>query len=269
MPTFAAIDIGSNSCRLAIASVQQHRLKTLVEDREVTRLGESVFETGVISPEAMANTIKTLKRFQKSVQAQVVDKVRVVATSAVRDARNSEAFRAWVKSATGWTVEVISGLEEGRLIHLGIVTHEPGAQGRCLLIDLGGGSCEVTISDHGRIQEMVSLPLGAVRLQAEFLRNDPPGKEDIARLRKFIDRELGQGGAEAGTAEGGAGDCDVGNCGGAGGGEQRAGVGAREEERARGNWKEGGEEGCGEASGDSYRERAGGAQDGGPAGEAE
>jgi exopolyphosphatase/guanosine-5'-triphosphate,3'-diphosphate pyrophosphatase len=192
MPTFAAIDIGSNSCRLAIATVQQHRLKTLFEDREVTRLGESVFETGVISPEAMANTIKTLKRFQKSVQAQVVDKVRVVATSAVRDARNADAFKAWVKSATGWTLEVISGLEEGRLIHLGIVTHEPGAQGKCLLIDLGGGSCEVTVSDHGRIQQMVSLPLGAVRLQAEFLRVDPPTKEDIARLRKFIDRELGR-----------------------------------------------------------------------------
>ena len=120
MPTFAAIDIGSNSCRLAIASVQAHRLKTLFEDREVTRLGESVFETGVISPDAMANTIKTLKRFQKSVQAQVVDRVRVVATSAVRDARNSDAFKAWVKSATGWNLEVISGLEEGRLIHLGI-----------------------------------------------------------------------------------------------------------------------------------------------------
>ena len=192
MPTFAAIDIGSNSCRMAIASVQQHRLKTLFEDREVTRLGESVFETGVISPDAMANTIKTLKRFQKAVQAQVVDKVRVVATSAMRDARNAEAFRAWVKSATGWTVEVISGLEEGRLIHLGVVTHEAGAQGRCLLIDLGGGSCEVTVSDHGRIQQMVSLPLGAVRLRSEFLRADPPSKEDVARLRKYIDRELGR-----------------------------------------------------------------------------
>jgi exopolyphosphatase/guanosine-5'-triphosphate,3'-diphosphate pyrophosphatase len=85
---------------------------------------------------------------------------------------------------------VISGLEEGRLIHLGAVTHEPGARGRCLLIDLGGGSCEVTLSDHGRIQQMVSLPLGAVRLQQEFLRADPPAKEDVARLRKFIDREL-------------------------------------------------------------------------------
>src|SRR5580698_1152576 len=190
MPTFAAIDIGSNSCRLAIASVQQHRLKVLHEDREVTRLGESVFETGVISPESMAGTIKALKRFHKAVQAHVVDKVRVVATSAMRDARNSEAFRAWVKSTTGWNVEVISGLEEGRLIHLGVVTHEPGARGRCLLIDLGGGSCEITVSDAGRIKEMVSLPLGAVRLQQEFLRDDPPQKQDVARLKQYIDREL-------------------------------------------------------------------------------
>ncbi len=174
MPTFAAIDIGSNSSRLKIASVSQHKLKTLHEDREVTRLGESVFQTGVISPDAMANTIKALKRFHKAVQLHVCDKVRVVATSAMRDARNAAAFTEWVKSSTGWNVEVISGLEEGRLIHLGVVTHEPGARGRCVLIDLGGGSCEVTLSDGGRVKEMVSLPLGAVRLQQEFLQHDPP-----------------------------------------------------------------------------------------------
>src|SRR6201999_1910240 len=203
MPTFAAIDIGSNSCRLAIASLQQHRLKTLYEDREVTRLGESVFETGVISPEAMANTIKALKRFHKAAQVHVADRVRVVATSAVRDARNSEAFRAWVKSATGWTVEVISGLEEGRLIHLGVVANEPGARGRCMLIDLGGGSCEVTFSDRGQIQNMVSLPLGAVRLQQEFLQSDPPSKVDVARLRKFIDRGLRRTEGKLGHPRGG------------------------------------------------------------------
>jgi len=190
MPTFAAIDLGSNSVRLKIAAVERHKLKTLHEDREVVRLGESVFQTGVISPDAMANTIRALKRFQKAVQLHVVDRVRVVATSAMRDARNAAAFTAWVKSATGWQVEVISGLEEGRLIHLGIVTLEAGAKGRCLLIDLGGGSCEVTLSDQGRIKEMVSLPLGAVRLQQEFLRTDPPEKQEIARLRQFIDKEL-------------------------------------------------------------------------------
>ena len=193
LATFAAIDIGSNSCRLAIAQVQAHKLKTLYEDREVTRLGESVFETGVISPEAMANTIKALKRFHRAVQTHVVDQVRVVATSAMRDARNAEAFRAWVKSTTGWNVEVISGLEEGRLIHLGIAEYEPGARGKCLLIDLGGGSCEVTVSDGGRVQSMVSLPLGAVRLQQEFLRNDPASKSDVVRLRQFIERELRRG----------------------------------------------------------------------------
>jgi exopolyphosphatase/guanosine-5'-triphosphate,3'-diphosphate pyrophosphatase len=190
MPTFAAIDIGSNSVRLKIATVQQHHLKVVHEDREVVRLGESVFQTGVISPDAMANTIRALKRFQKAVQLQVVDRVRVVATSAMRDARNAAAFTAWVKSATGWNVEVISGLEEGRLIHLGVVTLEPGAKGRCVMIDLGGGSCEVTLSEQGRIREIVSMPLGAVRLQQEFLRNDPPEKQDVARLRQFIDREL-------------------------------------------------------------------------------
>ena len=190
MPTFAAIDIGSNSSRIKIASVSQHKLKTLFEDREVTRLGESVFQTGEISPEAMANTIKALKRFHKAVQLHVVDKVRVVATSAMRDARNASAFTEWVKSSTGWNVEVISGLEEGRLIHLGVVTHEPGAKGKCLLIDLGGGSCEVTVSDGGRVQQMVSLPLGAVRLQQEFLQQDPPSPDDVTRLKQYIDREL-------------------------------------------------------------------------------
>jgi exopolyphosphatase/guanosine-5'-triphosphate,3'-diphosphate pyrophosphatase len=199
MPSFAAIDIGSNSVRLKIAEVQQHQLKTLHEDREVVRLGESVFQSGMISPDAMANTIRALKRFQKAVQLHVVDKTRVVATSAMRDARNASAFTAWVKSATGWDVEVISGLEEGRLIHLGVVTHEPGARARCLLIDLGGGSCEVTLSDQGRLRELVSLPLGAVRLQQEFLRADPPQKDDIARLKQYIDRELRRAEKKLGT----------------------------------------------------------------------
>ncbi len=189
MPTFAAVDIGSNSCRLKISTVQAHRLRMLHEDREVTRLGESVFQTGVIGPEAMETTINALRRFHKAVQLHVVDKVRVVATSAMRDARNAAAFTEWVKSATGWKVEIISGLEEGRLIHLGVVTHEAGAKGRAMLIDLGGGSCEVTVSDGGRIREMVSLPLGAVRLQ-QFLSSDPPAKEDIARLKQYIEREL-------------------------------------------------------------------------------
>ncbi|HYK37311.1 Ppx/GppA phosphatase family protein [Alloacidobacterium sp.] len=192
MQTFAAIDIGSNSCRLKIGRVVQHQLKILHEDREVTRLGGSVFETGLVSPESMAATLDALKRFYRATQLHGADKVRAVATAAMREARNARAFLAWVRDETGWDVEIISGLEEGRLIHRGIMNNEPGTAGRCLLIDVGGGSCEISLSEHKRIKETVSVPLGAVRLTEEFLHSDPPSKEDIARLKQFIARELGR-----------------------------------------------------------------------------
>jgi exopolyphosphatase/guanosine-5'-triphosphate,3'-diphosphate pyrophosphatase len=190
MQTFAAIDIGSNSCRLKIARVVQHRLQVVHEDREVTRLGASVFEAGLVSPDAMASTLRALKRFYKAVQLHGADQVRAVATAAMRDARNGRAFLAWVKDETGWDVEIISGLEEGRLIHRGVMDNESGVAGRCLLIDVGGGSCEVSLSEHKRIVETVSLPLGAVRLTQEFLKSDPPTKAEIAGMRKFVAREL-------------------------------------------------------------------------------
>ena len=190
MPTFAAIDIGSNSCRLKIARVVAHRLKTVHEDREVTRLGASVFESGLVSPEAMALTLRALKRFQRAVQEHAVDQIRAVATAALRDARNGAAFQAWVKAETGWNLEIISGLEEGRLIHRGIMSLEQGVGGRVLLVDLGGGSCEITLSEHKRIKETVSLPLGAVRLTEGFLTADPAPAEGLAQMRLLISREL-------------------------------------------------------------------------------
>ncbi len=188
--TFAAIDIGSNSCRLKIARVVAHRLKTLHEDREVTRLGTSVFETGLVSPDAMAATLRALKRFQRAVQAHGVDQIRVVATAAMRDARNAQAFVTWAKAETGWGIEIISGLEEARLIHRGVITNEPGAGGKVILVDVGGGSCEITLSEHKRIKDTISLPLGAVRLTQEFIPTDPPSEEDMARMKQFVAREL-------------------------------------------------------------------------------
>lgn len=190
MPVFAAVDIGSNSVRLKIARLTGRRLQPIYEDREVTRLGESVFRTGFLSPEAMATTVKVLRRFHRAAQRLGTDSVRVVATSALRDARNSRAFLEWVRSATGWTVEIISGLEEARLIHLGLVSSTKIQAGPVLMIDLGGGSCELTISASGHIRQTVSLPLGAVRLTNEFLHHDPPRKSELKSLRGFITREL-------------------------------------------------------------------------------
>src|SRR5215469_3179749 len=190
MPTLAAVDIGSNSVRLKISRLASHHLVEIHEDREVTRLGESVFRNGFLSPEAIASTVKVLRRFHRAVQRAGAETVRVVATSALRDARNSRAFLEWVRSATGWRVEIISGLEEARLIHLGLTSALRVNSSSVLMIDLGGGSCELTVSKKGHIQETVTLPLGAVRLTNDFLHHDPPRKSEMRQLRGLIGREI-------------------------------------------------------------------------------
>jgi exopolyphosphatase/guanosine-5'-triphosphate,3'-diphosphate pyrophosphatase len=192
MPTFAAIDIGANSVRLKIAALNRRRLETILEDREVTRLGESVFRAGLLDPRAMEHTVKVLRRFHRSVQQHGADRVQIVATSALRDARNGNAFLQWVRAATGWQVEVISGLEEGRLIHLGVMSGSRIKTSPMLLIDLGGGSCELTLSVKEHIEKIVSLPLGAVRLTREFLQHDPPKKKELKELRAFVAEEIGR-----------------------------------------------------------------------------
>ncbi|HWX56395.1 MAG TPA: Ppx/GppA phosphatase family protein [Verrucomicrobiae bacterium] len=189
MPVLAAVDIGSNSVRLSIAELRRGRLVPLHQDREVTRLGEGVFRDGNLDPQAMAHTLKVLRRFHRTAQSYAVDRTRVVATSALRDSNNGRIFAEWVKSATGWKTEIISGMEEGRLIHLGVVANLRGRPARLLLMDLGGGSCELTLSEKGHIKEIMTLPLGAVRLTAEFIQHDPPSKDELKRLHKFIAEE--------------------------------------------------------------------------------
>lgn len=190
MATFAAVDIGSNSVRLKIARLARRGFVTVEEDREVTRLGETVFRTGLLEPQAMSATIKALQRFHRAVQRHGAAAVRVVATSAMREAKNAKAFGDWLRSATGWKIEVITGLEEGRLIHLGVMAGTRLTARRVLLIDLGGGSCELTFSVGGQIQEMASLPLGAVRLTEEFLEHDPPKPKELQRLRAYVAEEV-------------------------------------------------------------------------------
>ncbi len=190
MPAFAAVDIGANSVRLKIARRVRNKLEVIHEDREVVRLGESVFSTGLLAPPAMAHTVKVLRRFRKAVQEHGDVLVRVTATSALRDARNSQAFIDWVHMRTGWKVEVISGVEEARLIHLGVISNLKLRASPLLLMDLGGGSCELTLSEQAQILETNSLPVGAVRLTQHFLHHDPPRKYELERLHSVIGEEL-------------------------------------------------------------------------------
>ncbi len=191
MGRFAAIDIGSNSMRLLVAEVTPDgRLVRLAEDRQVTRLGESVFTKGVLAEDAIKLTEEVLARFRLSLDALGVSAMRVVATSATRDAGNQDEFLARSLAALGTPVEIISGVEEARLIGLGVNAVWPQGEDPVLVVDVGGGSAEFILLQGGTMVEGYSRPLGAVRLKEVFLDKDPPKREQVNRLQEYIDEKL-------------------------------------------------------------------------------
>jgi len=191
MPRYAAVDIGSNSVRMQAAEVVPGSPgRILASERQVTRLGESVFRTGVISPEAMDLACGVLSRMAGIYQGLDVVGVRAVATSAVRDAQNQEEFLERASRALSSRVEVISGQEEARLIHLGVQARWPHNRHRILIVDIGGGSAELILSERGRLAEAFSKPLGAVRLTEAFLKHDPPEPADLHRMNEYIQEKL-------------------------------------------------------------------------------
>jgi exopolyphosphatase/guanosine-5'-triphosphate,3'-diphosphate pyrophosphatase len=187
VPRYAAIDIGSNSIRMEAAEVIAGMGTTiLASEREVTRLGESVFRSGSISEDAMRSTCAVLARMCTVYRKLDVSGVRAVATSAVRDTRNQRQFLARATEAAGTDVEIISGREEARLIHLGVESVWPQADKRTLILDIGGGSAEIIASEHGHLQEAYSKPLGAVRLREAFLKDDPPEPRQLHQMLGYI-----------------------------------------------------------------------------------
>jgi len=191
MSIYSAVDIGSNSIRLAVAEMgpgQPYRL--LASDREVTRLGESVFASGRVSEKALQNTCSVLARFGETCRKWPPAAVRAVATSAIRDARNQPEFLARAGEALGAPVQIISGREEARLIHLGVLSRRAGKGGELLLMDIGGGSAEVIWSRKGEIAYSTSVPLGAVRLTQNFLRHDPPESDELTELQEYIEQQF-------------------------------------------------------------------------------
>jgi exopolyphosphatase / guanosine-5'-triphosphate,3'-diphosphate pyrophosphatase len=191
VPRYAAIDIGSNSIRMEAAEVLPGLgTRILASDREVTRLGESVFRTGQVSEDALKSTLAVLTRMADLYRRLDVVGVRVVATSAIRDTRNQREFLSRASEAAGAPVEIISGREEARLIHLGVESVWPQTDKRVLVIDIGGGSAEIIASDHGRMAEAYSKPLGAVRLKEAFLSSDPPSARQLLQLQTYIQGKL-------------------------------------------------------------------------------
>jgi exopolyphosphatase/guanosine-5'-triphosphate,3'-diphosphate pyrophosphatase len=191
MPRYAAIDIGSNSVRMLAAEAEPASgIRALASDREVTRLGQSVFRTGRVSQEAMDLVSGVLARMAQTYQKLNVLGIRVVATAAIRDASNQQEFLKRASDAAGSPVEIISGQEEARLIHLGVQTLWPQPRKRVLMIDIGGGSAEIIVSDDGKIEFAVSKQLGALRLGEIFLRSDPPRPAELRSLESYIQERI-------------------------------------------------------------------------------
>ncbi|MEO8659071.1 MAG: Ppx/GppA phosphatase family protein [Bryobacteraceae bacterium] len=191
MTRYAAVDIGSNSVRMLAAEFDSKGVRsTLAEDRQVTRLGESVFRTGQVSREAMELVCGVLTRFAATYGKLSVTAVRAVATSAIRDASNQAEFLERASQAVGTQVEIISGTEEARLIHLGVQDRWPHPKHRILIIDVGGGSAEVIAGEDLKQEEAFSRQLGAVRLTEGFLRSDPPTSQQLHQLAEFIEQKL-------------------------------------------------------------------------------
>ncbi|MCU1335381.1 MAG: Ppx/GppA phosphatase [Bryobacterales bacterium] len=201
MSRYAAIDIGSNSIRMLAAEVNsQHSMQVLAADRQVVRLGKTVFLEGRLGPSEIELACQVLARMVEQYRKLDLVSVRVVGTAALRDASNRDEFLARAAAIIGHPIEVISGLEEARLIHLGVQAVWPQTKQRVLMVDIGGGSAELILSEGGRLVEAFSKPLGALRLTEVFLKSDPPNARELARMQKYIQERIAGPVARFGTA---------------------------------------------------------------------
>ena len=165
MERLAAVDIGSNAIRLVIGQIDDHGdISVLKKFREPVRLGQDVFAGGLITAKTREKAIGAFLRFRNRIKEGQIKRVRAVATSALREAKNRDEFIAQVKKASGISIEVIDGLEEGRLIY-SAVSHRVNLNDKvAMLIDIGGGSVELTVVDHGVRKATQSFKLGTVRM---------------------------------------------------------------------------------------------------------
>jgi exopolyphosphatase/guanosine-5'-triphosphate,3'-diphosphate pyrophosphatase len=186
----AAIDIGSNSVRQIVADVTAEGGISVVDEMKAApRLGADLGTTGVLGTQAMQRAAEAIGRMATLARQLGAERIEAVATSAVRDADNAAQFVARVRQEAGITVRVIDGTDEARLSWLSALAHFDIARGRTVVMDIGGGSLELALAADGVLDNLVSLPFGALRLAERFLA-DGAGRKAIARLRKVVREQL-------------------------------------------------------------------------------
>jgi len=188
--TFAVIDAGSNAIRLQIAAVDQPGTYRIVEqERRSVRLGHRVFATGKLDKTSRAEALETFRKFKALADRSECSVVRAVATSAMREASDAGSFIEEA-AAFGVSLEVLPEAEEARLISLGIVSGLKFDLPMGLFMDIGGGSVEIALGNRSKMLNLLSVPLGAVRLTERFLKKDPPSEPEMIALQRHARRRL-------------------------------------------------------------------------------
>jgi exopolyphosphatase / guanosine-5'-triphosphate,3'-diphosphate pyrophosphatase len=192
MSRVAAIDCGTNSIRLLVADVTESfdgtpALRDIYREQRVVRLGKGVDATGVLDPEALERTRVALADYTAVLRGKGTERVRMVATSATRDARNRDDFFGMVRATLGVDAEIISGDEEARLSFAGAVGELDPSDGPFVVVDTGGGSTELVVGeltdDGAEVRAAYSADIGSVRITERCLAGDPPSADEVADAR--------------------------------------------------------------------------------------
>ena len=191
----AAVDCGTNSLRLLVADVDPGRAELTDVDRrmEIVRLGQGVDQTGRLAPEALARTAGVLRDYADIIAATAARSVRMVATSATRDASNTAEFTRQVKEILGVAPEVLTGAEEAMLSFTGATAELAAApeDAPFLVADIGGGSTEFVLGMPGEpAVQALSVNIGCVRMTERHLHGDPPSRDEVAAATTDIDAAL-------------------------------------------------------------------------------
>jgi exopolyphosphatase/guanosine-5'-triphosphate,3'-diphosphate pyrophosphatase len=186
----AAIDIGSNSIHMIVVATEpQGGYRVLGRERDMVRLGKTGLGDGALSEAAMQDGLEALLKMTTLARLKGAEQVVAVATSAVREAANGQDFLARVKAQTGLDVQLLTGVEEGRLIYRAVREAVELGRGTAVIVDVGGGSTEWITTRAGEAEEVLSLPLGSLRCAAT-LKGDPPAAASLDRLRRGIQKKL-------------------------------------------------------------------------------
>jgi exopolyphosphatase / guanosine-5'-triphosphate,3'-diphosphate pyrophosphatase len=182
----AVIDVGTNSVKLLVADMLGREIHPVCEESKQTRLGQGFFETHQLLPEAIAKTAQAVAKFVAQTRELQARDIRVIATSAARDARNADELCRALTEAAGVPVEIITGEQEADWAFQGVTTDPALADIPLLLLDSGGGSTEFILGQGPQKHFRQSFRLGTVRLMETIPHSDPPTREELAETRNWL-----------------------------------------------------------------------------------